>query len=106
MDAQAYLDEHIPPELNEVIESFKEKETNSIKKDVFHDQKVFEDLVRTMIQLRKKKITQEIDQLRFLQEENQQGNPDALNMYQDMILKYYQSRNRLDRALSKPFQKD
>ncbi len=105
-DVQVYLDEHIPPELGEVIESFKEKETSSTKKDVFHDQKVFEDLVRTMIQLRKKKITQEIDQLRFLQEENQQGNPDALNMYQDMILKYYQSRNRLDRALSKPFQKD
>ena len=105
-DVQAYLDEHIPPELGEVIESFKEKESSSSKKDVFHDQKVFEDLVRTMIQLRKKKITQEIDQLRFLQEENQQGNPDALNMYQDMILKYYQSRNRLDHALSKPFQKD
>jgi DNA primase len=105
-DVQVYLDEHIPPELGEVIESFKEKETPSTKKDVFHDQKVFEDLVRTMIQLRKKNITQEIDQLRFLQEENQQGNPDALNMYQDMILKYYQSRNRLDRALSKPFQKD
>jgi DNA primase len=105
-DVEAYLDEHIPPELGEVIESFKEKETSSPKKDVFHDQKVFEDLVRTMIQLRKKKITQEIDQLRFLQEENQQSNPDALNMYQDMILKYYQSRNRLDRALSKPFQKD
>ena len=105
-DVQVYLDEHIPPELGEVIESFKEKETPSTKKDVFHDQKVFEDLVRTMIQLRKKNITQEIDQLRFLQEENQQGNPDALNMYQDMILKYYQSRNRLDRALSNPFQKD
>jgi DNA primase len=105
-DVEAYLDEHIPPELGEVIESFKEKQPSSTKKDVFHDQRVFEDLVRTMIQLRKKKITQEIDQLRFLQEENQQDNPDALNMYQDMILKYYQSRNRLDRALSKPFQKD
>ena len=105
-EVQTYLDEHIPLELVDVIESFKEKESAPVKKDVFHDQKVFEDLVRTMIQLRKKKITQEIDQLRFLQEENQRGNPDALNIYQDMILKYYQSRNRLDRALSKPFQRD
>lgn len=105
-DVQAYIDEQIPEELGEVIASFQEKESSTVKKDVFHDQKAFEDLVRTMIQLRKKKINQEIDQLRFLQEETQQGSPDALNMYQEIILKYYQSRNRLDRALAKPIQRD
>jgi hypothetical protein len=88
-----------------VVDSFRESGPISSKKDVFHDQKVFEDLVRTMIQLRKQKITQEIEQLRFLQEETQQESPDALNMYQEIILKYYQSRNRLDRALAKPIER-
>jgi DNA primase len=105
-DVQDYLAEQLPSELTDVVSSLKEERPTSTRKDVFHDQKVFEDLVRTMIQLRRKKINQEIDQLRFLQEETKQAGSDGFNMYQEIILKYYQSRNRLDRALVKPFQRE
>jgi hypothetical protein len=105
-DVNSYLDVHLPLELQEVKASLVQPAAKPGKKDIFHDQKVFEDLVRTVIHLRLYRIKQEIDQLRYMQEENQQEVPDGLNLYQDIIHQYYQTRNRLDKALAKPVKKD
>jgi len=60
--------------------------------------KVFEDLLRTILDLRRKSLRQNIDHIRFLMEEAQQlGNLD-IGEYQQMILRYTQTRERLDRA--------
>jgi len=49
------------------------------------------------------RITEGLQQLRFLQEEMQQeSGVIGLNPYQDIIMQYAQTRSRLDQALGRP----
>ena len=64
---------------------------------------LMEDLTRSLLKLRLVRISEGLQQLRFLQEEMQQESGAAgLNPYQEIIMQYAQTRSRLDQALGKP----
>ncbi len=65
-------------------------------------EKLREELVRSVLQLRRERIHQGIEQLRFLQEDLQQQGEMSLGPYQELFIQYMQSRDKLDRALAKP----
>jgi DNA primase len=63
-----------------------------------------DELMRCVLQLRIGRIYQGIDQLRFLQEDLQQQGEMSLGPYQELFIQYMQSRDKLDRALAQPLQ--
>jgi DNA primase len=63
-----------------------------------------EEMVRCVLQLRIERIYQGIDQLRFMQEDLQQQGEMSLGPYQELFIQYMQSRDKLDRALAQPLQ--
>jgi DNA primase len=60
------------------------------------------DLIRTIIRLRMIRVTDTLNQLRYMQEEMQQQGDLSLGPYQESFSQYQQVRNRLDRALARP----
>jgi DNA primase len=60
------------------------------------------DLIRTIIRLRLVRVTDTLNQLRYMQEEMQQQGDLSLGPYQDSFSQYQQIRNYLDRALVRP----
>lgn len=70
-------------------------------------EKRFEDLVRTIMDLRLLKIKQSIQQMRFLQEDLQEQEETLdLNPYQELIGQSLQARSRLEKALARPLTPD
>jgi len=67
-------------------------------------EKLREELVRTVLQLRSEHIHQGIEQIRFLQEDLQEQGEMSLGPYQELFIQYMQSRDKLDRALAQPLQ--
>jgi hypothetical protein len=65
-----------------------------------------EDLVRTAMRLRLRKINQGLNQLRFLQEDLQDQGELRLETYRDLFMQYTQTKSRLDHALGEPLQLD
>jgi DNA primase len=65
-------------------------------------EKLTEDLVRTIIRLRLLRVTDTLNQLRYLQEELQQQGDLSLGPYQESFIQYQQVRSRLDHALAQP----
>jgi DNA primase len=64
-----------------------------------NEDKVLEDLVRTLLVLRLRRLRQEIDHIRYLMEETQLMENDRLPEYQKTMVQYIATRSRLDRAL-------
>jgi DNA primase len=64
-----------------------------------NENKVLEDLVRTLIVLRQRRLFQEIDHIRYLMEEAQQVEDRRVDDYQKTLVAYIVTRSRLDRAL-------
>ena len=58
-----------------------------------------EELVRTVMRLRRERMTDSLNQLRFLQEDLQQDGEMGFGAYQELVLQFTQTRDRLDRAL-------
>jgi DNA primase len=66
-----------------------------------NEERVLEDLIRTVLELRKRNLHQNIDHLRFLMEEAQQGGEDWLAEYLQTMNQYSETRIRIDKALGK-----
>lgn len=64
-----------------------------------NEEKVLEDLVRTLLVLRQRRLFQEIEHIRYLMEESQGAENDSLMDYQNTMVQYITARSRLDRAL-------
>jgi DNA primase len=64
-----------------------------------NEDKVLEDLVRTLLGLRLRRLHQEIDHIRYLMEETQLMEDNRLPEYQKTMVQYIATRSRLDRAL-------
>jgi DNA primase len=64
-----------------------------------NEDKVLEDLVRTLLGLRLRRLHQEIDHIRYLMEEAQLMEDIRLPEYQKTMVQYITTRSRLDRAL-------
>ena len=59
---------------------------------------ILEDVLRTLLMLRERQISQQLDHLRFLQESAQEAGDLKASEYQDTMLKYATLRGRLHKA--------
>jgi DNA primase len=64
-----------------------------------NEDKVLEDLVRTLIVLRQRRLFQEIEHIRYLMEEAQLAEDSNITEYQKTMVQYIAARSRLDQAL-------
>jgi DNA primase len=67
--------------------------------EVSNPERLFEELVQKILLLRRNNVNQNLNQLRFLQEEVQQQGDLRAQVYADLVVQYIQTRDRLDRAL-------
>jgi len=61
--------------------------------------RLVEDLARAVIRMRYQQVGQSLNQLRFLQEDQQEQGDLLTRAYTDLVLQHIQARDRLDRAL-------
>lgn len=101
-EPQAYLTAHIPEELSALVEEL--QNDPMLEKKVA--QKLQEDLIRTLMKLRLVRVSEGLQQMRFLMEEMQEAGETGINPYQDNILHYTVMRARLDLALGRLNQLD
>jgi DNA primase len=74
----------------------------ALSKDInTQDERVFRDLLRTLLDVRRRNISQSISQLRFLMETAQEGGDLKTKGYQEAMSQYILARARLDRAATK-----
>jgi DNA primase len=66
-----------------------------------NEERVLEDLIRTVLELRKRNLHQNIDHLRFVMEEAQESDEGGLGEYFQIMNQYSETRIRLDKALGK-----
>jgi DNA primase len=66
-----------------------------------NQERVFEDLMRTILALRKRKLQQSNEQMRFLQETAQEEGDLRASEYQPVMLQNTQSLQHLDKALAR-----
>jgi DNA primase len=65
------------------------------------DDRIIEDLLRALLMLRIKRVHQEIDHIRFLMEEAQTAGDTVASEYQQTMVQYTLTLNRLHQALSR-----
>ena len=103
LEPEDYLDQNVPEDLNTVFTTLK---TKSREITTQLEQKLQEDLIRSVMKLRLVKVNEGMQQMRFLLEEMQEQNETGINPYQDLILNYTLLRGRLDQAIGRPIQLD
>jgi hypothetical protein len=64
-----------------------------------NNDRVLEDLLRALLDLRSRNLRENINYLRFLMEEAQEGGDLQSGEYAAKMVEYTQAKNRLDRAL-------
>jgi len=64
-----------------------------------NEDKVLEDLVRTLLVLRQRRLFQEIEHIRYLMEESQLVEDNSVADHQKTMVQYIAARSRLDKAL-------
>lgn len=103
LDPRQFMQENVPDALEDTWLAL----TAEIKQGEPKAEKRFEDLLRTLMDLRLLRIKQSIQQMRFLQEDLQEQEEILeINPYQDLIGQTMQARNRLEKALAKPLTPD
>jgi len=103
LDPRQYIQENVSNALEDTWLAL----TAEMKQGEPKAEKRFEDLLRTVMDLRLLRIKQSIQQMRFLQEDLQEQEETLeINPYQDLIGQTMQARNRLEKALAKPLTPD
>jgi DNA primase len=102
MDPQDFLAENLP----ESLESLAAELRNTAQKDALIPEKSLEELILTIMRLRKLRVQEGLQQLQYLQldlqvEEGMQTSP-----YQELVFQYTQTLARLNRALGRPLKLD
>ena len=98
MEPGHYIQQNLP----EVLQAMADELLTPLEKGEPTAEKLMEDLLRTVIRLRQIRITDTLNQLRFLQEEIQQQGDLSLGPYQESFAQYIQVRDRLDKASVRP----
>ncbi len=101
-DPLQYVQRNITAALQALVEEY----LKPFEKGEPTQERMREELLRCVLQLRSEHIYQGIDQLRFLQEDLQQQGEMSLGPYQELFIQYMQSRDKLDRALAQPLQNE
>lgn len=103
MESDAYMKTNVPDDLAEELHIL---QTEPFQSEVRLEQKLQEDLIRSVLILRQIRVKEGVQQMRYLLEELQEQGDFEVNPYQDMILSYAMMRSRLDQAIERPIQLD
>jgi len=103
VEPEEYLNSNVPENLRIVLNAL---QTEPLESEIKLDQKLQEDLIRSVMQLRLLRVNEGLQQMRFLLEDIEEQGDIGINPYQDMILRYTLLRGRLDQALGRPIQLD
>ena len=101
MEPQAYIRENLEEAL---LQPFENQEGFSEEKIPRRVQ--VEDLIKTLLHLRRQRISENLDQLRNFQQDMQDNVPFDFESYQKMIIDCSLVRQKLDKALNQPIQLD
>lgn len=91
-----YLQQACPADLQPLMEEL----TQPLKYGEPTANRHMEDLLRTFLLLRLTRVNENIQQMRFLQQELQEHSASAVSPYLELIPAYLQARNRLEKALA------
>ncbi|MCX6034949.1 MAG: hypothetical protein NTV38_08230, partial [Chloroflexi bacterium] len=93
-DACDYLRQNLPPSLESLADEIAAKpgELDPL------DDRLLEDLFRAVVKIRRTALTENINQLRFLQEDSQQSGDLRAESYRDMVQQYSTLLRSLDQA--------
>jgi DNA primase len=96
LDPSEFILENIPPAQSDALK----KLLDSYNPDKINEDDLISDLLRTVIRMRHNKINENLRQLRFLQEEEQEQDQHQGNIpFQDLVLSYTQNLLKLNHAL-------
>jgi len=97
-EPDSYLHANLPESLESLVDELKAKsgELDQV------DDRLLEDLFRAAVKIRRGAMTENVNQLRFLQEEAQKSGDLRATLYRDMVQQYSMSLRGLDRAKLKP----
>ena len=93
-DANDYLRQNLPPSLESLADELAAKpgELDPL------DDRLIEDLFRAVVRIRRTALTENINQLRFLQEDSQQSGDLRIASYREMVQQYSTLLRSLDQA--------
>jgi len=93
-DARDYMRQNLPPSLESLADEMAAKpgEIDPL------DDRLIEDLFRAVVKIRRTALTENINQLRFLQEDSQQSGDLRAESYRDMVQQYSTLLRSLDQA--------
>ena len=103
MEVEPYLDANVPEDLASELHVLR---SEPLASEIRVEQKLKEDLVRSVFMLRQVRVNEGLQQMRYLLDELQEQGDSGVNPYQDMILSYTILRGRLDQALGRQIQLD
>ena len=103
LEPEIFLKANIPENLQIVLNTL---QSEPLESEIRLDQKLQEDLIRSVLKLRLVRVNEGLQQMRYLLEELKEQGDSGINPYQDMILRYTLLRGRLDQALGRPIQLD
>ena len=98
MDTLHYLQQNLPESLQE---RYQELTTQNPFSEENNEGKILEDLIRTIMNLRLIRVKEALNQLRFLQQEEEET-PEEHQSWQAMSLQYTVLRGKLDQAIGRP----
>lgn len=101
MEIQAYIQKNLPDALEERFQQLLRLENLDNGSKDQNEDRLIEDLVRTVINLRLQRVKANLNQLRFLQEEKE-SSAEGQKMFQEEMLQLTLMRGKLDQALGKP----
>jgi len=94
-----FIHQQTPGELEELVSEMKAK----LNLENLPENRQMEDLFRTVLRLRHEQINQEMNQLRFLQQEDQGSEFQEQENYNERIMQSAQTLARINRAFHDPF---
>ena len=97
-DPKQYIHENVPAELKELLTKYLEP----LPMGEPTENRLGEDLARTLLRLRKTRIMEQLAQIRQMQQDLQEQGDTGLQPYRELVLQYTLTGSRLDLALSKP----
>jgi DNA primase len=95
MEPAQYIQDHMP----ETVQDLAGELLTPMAEGEPVTDRLVEDLVHTVVRLRLLRVSDTLNQLRYMQEELQQQGDLTLGPYQESFFQYQQIRNRLDQAL-------
>ncbi len=100
MDPHEFILEGVPESLKELGDELQ----SPMQFGEPNEEKLVEDLIRTVVQLREVRLNEGIEQLRMMQQDLQEQGELQMTPYHQIMVQYVQTLNRLNLALAHPLQ--